>query len=1000
MKYAVCLILWALLLVSCGDSSVGDDINGNNLPVYSTVEDLPPCTAANEGEQLFVKSEGIIRVCADEKWFAAMNRLGGCTTEPLSDSSGVEILCDGDSVGVVLNGKNGANGTNAVLPDTSENGIVVLDSEKVATSLEGVSGYSQKGPFINGSKVTVIELESGRNLNQTGNTFESKIQSDDGQFKLNARMMVSQYVELHAEGYYRNEVTGKNSEAPLALYALTDVSKRDGGIVNINLLTHLEYHRVVYLVKEKKMKVFEAKAKAEEEIFNILNIASKNFFSSEDLNIAGSSEGDAALLAFSVLFQGERNVSQLTELLTNVATDMEKDGTWDNTKVRDSIADWAEEADATGKLDTIRSNVEGWGLSAIVPNFEKYIRAFWTKEYGLPACDKATVDTLLAASAKRLAGSKDRYICVDSAKVGYIWRRATELEKDTYGWEPGTDGQKKHGNINTPAIYIYDAVLGKWREMRNYEILYGFCNADVEADSARSVKQNKLYKVEEESYPYLVCKDRQWVGCSAYYADTRKYGTDVPDGTVRRGDYTSNVYVYEGNLGMWRLGWSDYEGLLMKGCTGANFGEVVHHVTEDSDEYYSCRRDSFFVDYGWYNGYQFYKPENVSGIEGDDEHWVETEQRWVKDDHEVAENTFEDNGTIYNQACPGGTLKEGNILKSSHFVCDGGFWRAATTQEEQYNFACTKETYNFTSGNFSDGTAITCDQGVWRIPLIFDYYTITVSQITKCSINSQDDSPCNKSYGSFEDPRDHQVYTTISYDLTQASGDSWLKDIGRRMGEPMVWMAQNLNFAGNADYPYLDGHNFCYRNNPNYCAQGGRFYTWAAAMNLADKWNNGNAHMAGLIGEQHQGICPEGWHIPSAEDANFISVFISGNYHDPRSAGLGVNGVRYSDYAGSPQAMYPGVANLAGFSGIYIGGTCINMNKPELTESYFGGTEYAMQWWTSDRWNGATYDNPVVGNNQATAMDVHGTDILTTEGHEKSYGLPIRCVKNYTLSSN
>ena len=94
------------------------------------------------------------------------------------------------------------------------------------------------------------------------------------------------------------------------------------------------------------------------------------------------------------------------------------------------------------------------------------------------------------------------------------------------------------------------------------------------------------------------------------------------------------------------------------------------------------------------------------------------------------------------------------------------------------------------------------------------------------------------------------------------------------------------------------------------------------------------------------------------------------------------------------------MANLAGFSGIYIGGTCINMNKPELTESYFGGTEYAMQWWTSDRWNGATYDNPVVGNNQATAMDVHGTDNLTTEGHEKSYGLPIRCVKNYTLSDN
>ena len=323
MRYAVCQILLALLLVSCSDSDLGDDINGNNtLAVYSTVEDLPPCTIKNEGEQLFVKSEGIIRVCADEKWFATMERGGGCSTEMLKDSSGLKIVCDGDSVGVVLNGKNGSNGKNGILPDTSENDDIVLDSEKVATSLEGVSGYSQKGPFINGSKVTVIELESGRTLNQTGNTFESKIQSDDGQFKLNARMMVSQYVELHAEGYYRNEVSGGNSEAPLTLYALTDVRKRDGGIVNINLLTHLEYHRVVYLVKNKKMKVAAAKDSAEKEIFGLLNINSRDFFSSEDLNIAGSSEGDAALLAFSVMFQGNRGVADLTKLLTDFGTEL------------------------------------------------------------------------------------------------------------------------------------------------------------------------------------------------------------------------------------------------------------------------------------------------------------------------------------------------------------------------------------------------------------------------------------------------------------------------------------------------------------------------------------------------------------------------------------------------------------------------------------------------------------------------------------------------------
>ena len=548
MRYTVCQILLALLLVSCSDSDLGDDINGNNtLAVYSTVEDLPPCTIKNEGEQLFVKSEGIIRVCADEKWFATMERGGGCTTEMLKDSSGLKIVCDGDSVGVVLNGKNGSNGKNGILPDSSENDDIVLDSEKVATSLEGVSGYSQKGPFINGSKVTVIELESGRTLNQTGNTFESKIQSDDGQFKLNARMMVSQYVELHAEGYYRNEVSGINSEAPLTLYALTDVRKRDGGIVNINLLTHLEYHRVVYLVKEKKMKVSAAKDSAEKEIFGLLNINSKDFFSSEDLNIAGSSEGDAALLAFSVMFQGNRGVADLTKLLTDVATDIEKDGSWDNATAKAEIADWAENADATDRLETIRANVGGWGLSSMVPNFEKYIRSFWAQEYGLPSCNKANVDTLLAAGAKRLAESKNRYVCVDSAGVGYMWRRATDLEKDTYGWAAGTDGQIKNGDINTAVRYVYDAAIEKWREMTEAEGYYGLCTEVIEADTSKNVLFNKINKTGNE--PYVVCENRQWVPHNAYYADTHFWEYPAEEGTVRRGKFTTNVYVYEQNLG-------------------------------------------------------------------------------------------------------------------------------------------------------------------------------------------------------------------------------------------------------------------------------------------------------------------------------------------------------------------------------------------------------------------------------------------------------------------
>ena len=298
----------------------------------------------------------------------------GCTVVTLTDNSGLKVLCGGDSVGVVLNGKDGAQGEKGDKGDTGATGKqgdkgdkgdygasgtgcsltqegtvvtitcgdksstldmgtesdsvggmkpVVLDSEKIAVSLDEVSGVTQKGPFLMGSRVLVREMEDGRTLTQTGNSFNGKILNDKGEFKINARMLLSQYVMLEASGYYRNEITGENSNSELTLFAITDVNYRN--IVNVNLLTHLEYERVIYLVTKKKMKVQEAKRQAQKEILGILDIDATDFSNSEDLNIAGASNEDGALLALSVLFQGDRSVSQLSELLTKISIDMEED---------------------------------------------------------------------------------------------------------------------------------------------------------------------------------------------------------------------------------------------------------------------------------------------------------------------------------------------------------------------------------------------------------------------------------------------------------------------------------------------------------------------------------------------------------------------------------------------------------------------------------------------------------------------------------------------------
>ena len=114
--------------------------------------------------------------------------------------------------------------------------------------------------------------------------------------------MGSQYAILEASGYYRDEISGKKSSGMVTLRALTDLSNRK--TVNINLLTHLEYERVMYLVNKKKMSIADAKAQAEEEVLASFAIEG-DFGESEDLNIFESGDGNAALLAVSVLMQGD-----------------------------------------------------------------------------------------------------------------------------------------------------------------------------------------------------------------------------------------------------------------------------------------------------------------------------------------------------------------------------------------------------------------------------------------------------------------------------------------------------------------------------------------------------------------------------------------------------------------------------------------------------------------------------------------------------------------------
>ena len=381
----------------------------------------------------------------------------------------------------------------------------VDDSEAVAISLDSLVGYSQKGPFLKGSTVYLYELSDGKTLKQTSGNFTSIISRDDGRYKFSARDLASQYAMLVVDGYYRNEVTGESSNAPIRLRALTDMRKRSSA--NVNLLTHLEYDRVYNLVTREHKTVKAAKKQAQAEIFNAFHIDTTGFSeSSEDLDVFGSSEADAALLAISILLQGDRTESELTALLAELSDDL-SDGKWDDAEKRAEIADWA-----LGKIYySIRHNVENWELTTIVPHFEKYIRRFASLENGLGLCgsDSTPVRTVkqVMNSKSRLAGAYYACVNADSAK----WRQATNLDKEIFYWNPENS---KDGSI----------VPGKEGD---YDVVW-------DADTLRYAHYNESYLFKKGCVSYI--RGSSFESNLAHYdctAEGWKLNAEKSSGTVR-----------------------------------------------------------------------------------------------------------------------------------------------------------------------------------------------------------------------------------------------------------------------------------------------------------------------------------------------------------------------------------------------------------------------------------------------------------------------------------
>jgi uncharacterized protein (TIGR02145 family) len=212
--------------------------------------------------------------------------------------------------------------------------------------------------------------------------------------------------------------------------------------------------------------------------------------------------------------------------------------------------------------------------------------------------------------------------------------------------------------------------------------------------------------------------------------------------------------------------------------------------------------------------------------------------------------------------------------------------------------------YDTSSCDVGPVTAATCANGILLndCPVGFAKLGLAGSSSSSGRVSSSSLSLSDSVHGSF-------VYGGKTYKTVK---------IGKQ-----VWMAENLNYVAQSSSSVSGS--MCYNNQDSLCATHGRLYNWAAAMNLGSICNGGFCMSGG--GDQHRGICPSGWHIPSKGDWEALAVAAGGvevaggklkssehwNYYNGRTG----NGADAYDFSALPGGYYNGKFEDIDFHGYW-----------------------------------------------------------------------------------
>jgi uncharacterized protein (TIGR02145 family) len=213
----------------------------------------------------------------------------------------------------------------------------------------------------------------------------------------------------------------------------------------------------------------------------------------------------------------------------------------------------------------------------------------------------------------------------------------------------------------------------------------------------------------------------------------------------------------------------------------------------------------------------------------------------------------------------------------------------------------------------------------------------------------------------FTDPRDGKEYKTI------------------KIGE-LVWLAENLSYNASGSV--------CYDNRPANCEKYGRLYNWATAMALPSKCNgkSGDPEIDGYDSDcktetaKHQGICPTGWHIPTANDWQKLS-----DYAKSETAGKKLKAKEGWHSGGNGTDAYGFSALPGGYHGKSFGGVG------------FLGMGTSGLWWSANPINCTDNEVDYGFNCFSCAWKLefnYEEDFLDCYSYSSESGFSVRCIKD------